>query len=72
MLLFEPLRANRPVSPGRRYDSPPVSQPCLREVRVDLVMADAVRNPYIKQSIEASKQRIDAALDPWSACPLSA
>jgi predicted nucleotidyltransferase len=28
--------------------------------RVDLVMADAVRNPYIKQSIEASKQEIYA------------
>lgn len=29
--------------------------------RVDLVMADAVRNPYVKQSIEASKQQIYAA-----------
>ncbi|MCP9848970.1 nucleotidyltransferase family protein [Cyanobium sp. Morenito 9A2] len=29
--------------------------------RVDLVMADAVRNPYVKASIEASKQEIYAA-----------
>ncbi|MCP9810209.1 nucleotidyltransferase domain-containing protein [Cyanobium sp. HWJ4-Hawea] len=29
--------------------------------RVDLVMADAVRNPYVKQTIEASKQQIYAA-----------
>jgi predicted nucleotidyltransferase len=29
--------------------------------RVDLVMADAVRNPYIKQTIEASRQQIYAA-----------
>ena len=29
--------------------------------RVDLVMADAVRNPYVKQSIEASKQQIYGA-----------
>ena len=29
--------------------------------RVDLVMADAVRNPYVKQSIEASRQQIYAA-----------
>ncbi len=29
--------------------------------RVDLVMADAVCNPYVKQSIEASKQQIYAA-----------
>ena len=29
--------------------------------QVDLVMADAMRNPYIKQSIEASKQEIYAA-----------
>jgi hypothetical protein len=29
--------------------------------RVDLVMADAVRNPYVKQTIEASRQQIDAA-----------
>lgn len=29
--------------------------------RVDLVMSDAVRNPYIKQTIEASKQEIYAA-----------
>lgn len=28
---------------------------------VDLVMADAVHNPYIKQTIEASKQEIYAA-----------
>jgi hypothetical protein len=28
---------------------------------VDLVMADAVRNPYIKKTIEASKQQIYAA-----------
>ena len=28
---------------------------------VDLVMVDAVRNPYIKQSIEASKQEIYVA-----------
>lgn len=26
--------------------------------QVDLVMADAVRNPYIRQSIEASKRQI--------------
>jgi predicted nucleotidyltransferase len=31
------------------------------ESRVDLVMADAVRNPYIKQAIEASRQQIYAA-----------
>lgn len=29
--------------------------------RVDLVMADAVRNPYIRQSIDASKRQIYAA-----------
>ena len=29
--------------------------------RVDLVMADAVRNPYVKQSIEANRQQIYAA-----------
>ena len=29
--------------------------------QIDLVMADAVRNPYVKQSIEASKQQIYAA-----------
>ena len=29
--------------------------------RVDLVMPDAVRNPYIRQSIEASKRQIYAA-----------
>jgi predicted nucleotidyltransferase len=29
--------------------------------RVDLVMADAVRNPYVKQAIEASRQQIYAA-----------
>ena len=29
--------------------------------RVDLVMADAVRNPYVKQSIETSRQQIYAA-----------
>jgi predicted nucleotidyltransferase len=29
--------------------------------RVDLVMADAVRNPYVKQTIEASRQKIYAA-----------
>jgi hypothetical protein len=29
--------------------------------RVDLVMADAVRNPYVKQSIEASRQHLEAA-----------
>lgn len=28
---------------------------------VDLVMADAVKNPYIKQTIEASKRQIYAA-----------
>jgi len=36
----------------------------LRQVMatpVDLVMADAVRNPFIKQTIEASKQEIYAA-----------
>jgi predicted nucleotidyltransferase len=27
---------------------------------VDLVMADAVKNPYIKQTIEASKRQIYA------------
>jgi hypothetical protein len=27
----------------------------------DLVMADAVRNPFIKRQIEASKEEIDAA-----------
>ncbi|WP_457767951.1 hypothetical protein [Cyanobium sp. ULC084] len=26
---------------------------------VDLVMADAVRNPYVRRTIEASKQLID-------------
>jgi len=26
--------------------------------QVDLVMADAVRNPYVKQTIEASRQQI--------------
>ena len=29
--------------------------------RIDLVMADAVRNPYVKSSIEASKREIYAA-----------
>jgi Predicted nucleotidyltransferases len=29
--------------------------------RVDLVMADAVRNPYVKQTIEVSRQQIYAA-----------
>ena len=29
--------------------------------RVDLLMADAVRNPYVKQTIEASRQQIYAA-----------
>ena len=29
--------------------------------RVDLVMADAVRNPIVKQAIDASKQQIYAA-----------
>ena len=29
--------------------------------RVDLVMADAVSNPYVKQTIEASRQQIYAA-----------
>ena len=29
--------------------------------RVDLVMSDAVRNPYVKQSIKASRQQIYAA-----------
>jgi predicted nucleotidyltransferase len=29
--------------------------------QVDLVMADAVRNPYIRRAIEASKQQIYAA-----------
>ena len=29
--------------------------------RVDLVMADAVRNPYVKQTIEASRQQIYVA-----------
>ena len=29
--------------------------------RVDLVMADAMRNPYIRQSIEASKREIYVA-----------
>ena len=29
--------------------------------QIDLVMADAVRNPYVKKSIEASKQQIYAA-----------
>ena len=29
--------------------------------RVDLVMADAIRNPYVKQTIEASRQQIYAA-----------
>ncbi len=36
----------------------------LREslnARIDLMMADAIRNPYIKDSIEASKQEIEAA-----------
>jgi predicted nucleotidyltransferase len=33
---------------------------CLAS-RVDLVMADAVRNPYVKQTIEASRQQIYAA-----------
>jgi predicted nucleotidyltransferase len=28
---------------------------------IDLVMADAIRNPYVKASIEASKQEIYAA-----------
>ncbi|WP_457767312.1 hypothetical protein [Cyanobium sp. ULC082] len=28
---------------------------------VDLVMADAVRNPYVRRTIEASKQLIDEA-----------
>ena len=28
--------------------------------QIDLVMADAVRNPYVKKSIEASKQKIYA------------
>ena len=28
--------------------------------QIDLVMADAVRNPYVKKSIEASKQQIYA------------
>ena len=31
--------------------------------QVDLVMADAVRNPYIKKGIEASRQQI------YAACP---
>ena len=29
--------------------------------RIDLVMADAIRNPYVKSSIEASKREIYAA-----------
>lgn len=31
------------------------------ESPIDLVMADAIRNPYVKASIEASKQEIYAA-----------
>ncbi len=33
------------------------------ESRVDLVMADAVRNPYVKQALEASRQEIYSAED---------
>ncbi len=33
---------------------------CL-PARVDLVMADAVRNPYVQKTIKASKQQIYAA-----------
>ncbi|MFM1799361.1 MAG: hypothetical protein RLZZ117_1639 [Cyanobacteriota bacterium] len=53
-----------PLDPGSLYKA---CFALLNDLRlalasqVDLVMADAVRNPCIKQSIEASKQQIDAA-----------
>ena len=54
----------QPCEPGTLYRT---YFSLLRELRkslsapVDLVMVDAVRNPYIKATIEASKQEIYAA-----------
>jgi predicted nucleotidyltransferase len=53
-----------PLDPGSLYEAYFALLDDLRlglATRVDLVMADAVRNPYVKQSIEASKQQIYAA-----------
>ena len=54
----------QPCDPGALYKS---YFSLLNELRqqlpasVDLVMADAVRNPYVKASIEADKQILYAA-----------
>ena len=53
-----------PLDPGSLYKAYFALLNDLRlglATEVDLVMADAVRNPYVKQSIEASKQQIYAA-----------
>lgn len=50
----------------QRFSTKPITS-LLNELRqtlnarIDLVMADAITNPYIKDSIEASKQEIYAA-----------
>jgi uncharacterized protein len=54
----------QPDEPGALYKTYFSLLNELRETlasRIDLVMVDAIRNPYVKASIETSKQEIDAA-----------
>jgi predicted nucleotidyltransferase len=51
----------QPLDPARLYKAYFALLNDLRlglTSRVDLVMADAIRNPYVKRSIEASRQQI--------------
>jgi uncharacterized protein len=54
----------QPDEPGALYKTYFSLLNELRETlasRIDLVMVEAIRNPYVKASIETSKQEIDAA-----------
>ncbi|WP_259727471.1 MULTISPECIES: hypothetical protein [unclassified Synechococcus] len=54
----------QPIEPGdlvRAYFGLEQQLASITGKSVDLVMADAVRNPYVRRTIEASKQLIDEA-----------
>ena len=54
----------QPDEPGALYKTYFSLLNELRETlasRIDLVMVEAIRNPYVKASIETSMQEIDAA-----------
>ncbi len=68
---FEPSRSDldllvefQPIEPGalvRAYFGLEQQLASITCKSVDLVMADAVHNPYVRRTIEASKQLIDEA-----------